>query len=709
MRVQASLVLLSSLLGCDADSFAGPNDDVGIDDVDGDVERAARGLRGAFSTQTPVPSSAPPTQRYIAMMPADTQCPEVPDWNHRPLFRLTTSAEAAWNQWGESGGVMPPILARFCVYTTPVPLDSPPAVPGSVRVDPDLAVVVPQAAPLPPVPQARADLFLAQLGAAPSGITPSGSNPYVGDPDGLPYVAVVDTADSTSPGTPTVYPNPANWAPAQRHGLTMAALIDATRCPSSEPNCLGRQYRAQAFPFDSAQAQPEPAVLGGQWASLGSLASALGEALARWRAQPDNATAPLTLNLSVGWDPVHGTIPASHELLLDPYSPDPSVPATVQAVHSALAWASCQGVITVAASGNRRGAGCSESGPLAPASWESLPPVSASVCSSIAGAYATYAAVPSLTHGAGGLVDSSGPLSNTRLASLPNRVFYAHQGTVPVGGGFTEALTGSSLAAAAFSSLVAVVQSHTSPSSETSVIDTIDNLGTPSNIDSDWFQQGITNANRLRFDQVFAATVGPYSPYQAQGGDRLDDAIANEIFSQPQMAPNPDELELSPEPSASTTCGAVLVTTALSPDTDVPSDTQSETDELRPQPHVPICPTCPVLNTSRNVGPTGSASPLFALYLRIDSAYDPAHITQASLTFEDRSNSTGLNVTFPAGYVNAPLTVVDLTKATFPNGTTVNDWLTAHPQAKSAALSFSLDDGSGTGAQPIRQVVDIIH
>lgn len=701
------MLLISSLLGCDDPSAHEHSEDAEFREG---FEPSEAAYEIETSTRGAVASVGPTAQRYLALMPAGVSCPEVAGWSERPLFRLTTSARTAWDQWIQDGGDLPPILARFCVYTTESPPESAPNVPGSVRVDPDLAVVIPQAGPPPGVPQARANHFLAQLGAAPSGFVPSGPNPYLGDLDGLPYVAVVDTADSTPPGVAAPYSNPTTWPPAQRHGLTMAALIDTTRCPSAEPNCLARQYRVQAFPFDSAQAEPDPAVLGGQWASLGSLASALGEALVGWRSQPDSATAPLVLNLSVGWDPAHGTIPFNHEALLDPSNPDGTVPATVQAVYSALAWGSCQGVITVAASGNRRGGGCAETGPLAPASWESLPPVSASSCSTIAGPFASSSSVPALAHGAGGVLDAAGPIDNTRLGSLPARVLYAHQGTIAVGGGVTEALTGSSLAAAAFSSLVAVVHSHLPRSPERSVgdtIETIDNLGTPSSFDPAWLQPEVSNARQLAFDDVFSQAVGPSSPYQAAGGGRIDDAIANEISSHPQMVSNPTLVELDPDHAAPAACGPVVVTTALAPNTDVTPDAESATDELRPQPHVPICPTCPVLNNNRAAAIPGSSSPSFALYLRIATAYDPADISQATLSFVDRANSTGLRVTLPTNYVNVPLTVIDLTRTQLPDGTTVNDWLTSHPLANIGYLSFSVEDEAGP--QPIRQVIDVIR
>ncbi|MBV1859660.1 MAG: hypothetical protein KUG77_14700 [Nannocystaceae bacterium] len=706
MRVNASFLLLLSLVGCDEEVLYEGGTDEPYDEYDEASEAGERAQGGEISHGMTPSAMGPPAQRYLALMPADQGCPEVTGWSSRPLFHLTDSARTAWATWTENGGSLPPILARFCVYTTESPPETPPHVPGSVRVDPDLAVVVPQAGPIPSVPQARADHLLAQLGASPNGLNQLGSAPYLGDPDGLPYVAVVDTADSTPPGVATPYSNPSMWAEPQRHGLSMAALIDTTRCPSSEPACLSRQYRVQAFPFATAQAEPEPAAAGGQWSSLGSLASALGEALAGWRARPDSAFAPLILNLSVGWDPAHGTIPFNHELLLDPNNPNANVPATVQAVHSALAWASCQGVTTVAASGNTRGGGCSETGPLAPASWEMLPPVSASVCAAIAGSSGLPTHLLPLTRGAGGALDVEGPLGNTRLGSLPTRVLYSHQAVVAIGGGHTEAMTGSSVAAAAFSSLIAVVHSHLPEMTAGSVVAAIDALGVPSTIDVDWLQPEVALARRLTFDTVFLGTVGPSGPYQGFGPDRIEDAIAHDIFSQYQMAADPTLIELDPDESTVSGCGPVVLTAALAPDTEGAPPATPRTDELRPQPHVPICPTCPVLNNNRTRN-GGTGSPSFTLYLRIDPAYDASDISHATLAFADRTTWTGLQVTLPASYVNVPVAVIDLTRSQLPDGTTVSDWLTSHQSVGSGHLSFLVEGDAGP--QPVRQVVDVVR
>ncbi len=701
LQVLSLLGLCSS--GCDEDvSWApSPSEDVAVSSGLG----VSAGSSPSYAAET--------RSRYVALMPVGQACPAVAGWTGRSLFRLTEPAQKAWDIAADAGWDMPPVLARFCVYMAEVvpPLEAP-DVPGAVRVDPDLAVVVPQASPSVTVPEARSAHLLARLGATPRGSTWSGPNPYGGDPDGLPYVAIVDTADSSPAGLAATPSNPSSWPPRHRHGLTMAALIDAARCPFSQPHCLARQFRAQAFPFSAAQAAPEPIASGGQWASLGSLASAIGESLAGWRARSDSTTAPLVLNLSLGWDPAHGTVASGHESLLDPSTPDPSVPATVQAVHSVLAWASCQGVVTLAATGNVRGATCGEMGPLAPASWESLPAVSMSTCSAIAGAVSDSRGAPALCHGAGGIADGGAPIDNARLGSLPGRVLYAHQGSILTGGGHTEAWTGSSVATAALSALVASVRSLDRTQASRLVVGAIDELGVPSSMDPSWLQPDVASTRVLSFDDVLRGIVGPWTPYSSSGGGGTDQAITDEILGQPRAAPSPVVVQLLPDPSAPAACGSTSVVSVVAPGSLAVPRAEPETDEMRPQPHVPICPNCPVLNSNRSSGGSGNGpsspnpSASFTLYIQIDSAYDPTKISQAVLSFADRSQAAGLQMALPPAYLGTASTVVDLTKMKLPDGATVSDWLDSHRAVTTGYLSFSVD--LGHGPQPVQQTIDVV-
>jgi|GEM_PF-2532462 len=647
------------------------------------------------------PASSTAAFRYVALMAAGDPCPEVDGWTTRRLFHLTQPARDAWAAWDDAGNAMPPVLERFCVYIALDPPLSPPHVPGAVRVDADVNVVMPQSTPT--VEQARADRLLSMLGAT-AGPTPA-SDPYLGDPQGLPYVAIVDTADSTLPGVAASYPgSPSSWSTRHRHGLSMASLVDRTRCTHDQPHCLARQFRAQAFPFDGVT-EPEAVPSGGQWASLGSLASALGESVAGWRVQADGGVAPLVLNMSLGWDPEHGTVDAGHAALLDPNNPDPSVPATVQAVHSVLAWASCQGVVSVAASGNVRGSTCDELGPVAPASWESLPVVPAGVCSNIAGPLASTSALPRLTYGAGGMAGADVPIANARVNSLPPRLLYAHQGVLPSGTGHTSAWTGSSIASAALASMVASVRSHDRARDAVNTMHAIDTSGSSSAVDPTWLQPWVSQARRLTFEGVFLRLFGTTGPYRAPMANGLDDAIAAEILGQPQMAPDPTEVELEESEEGSQECGPSVLPLSVPPESEALPPTGWTSDESRPQPHVPICPTCPVLNTIRT---TFGSSPKFSLFIRLDSAYDPQDIKQAVLAFDDPNGKPGVRVVLPNASTGSLQVVIDLSAIKLPaGGESVEDWLVARPTVGAGRLDFVVDQGQT--AQLVSQVVDVVR
>lgn len=679
------LLFLSMLPACDDDDLS---------DV---THRMSTASFNVPAGSGPLQTTQTVRRRYIALMSPTAggfNCPVVSGWDTSPLFTLTQEASMAWEPWFMTGQAMPDVLARFCVYFAAPALTPtlPPSVPGAVRVDPDLSVVTPQG-----LAQARAANLLGSLGARPSG--PAVWNPYEGDPNQLPYIAIIDTADSTPPGIAAPKSLPTTWQDRHRHGLTMAALIDATRCPFNSPQCLARQFRAQAFPFEGPNKPAKPVASAGQWASLGSLASAIGESVIGWRLQPDSETAPLILNLSVAWDPAHGTIAAGHESLLDPNNPDASVPATVQAVHSALAWASCQGAITVAAAGNTRGGSCTETGALAPASWEGLPAISASTCGSIAAPWKPKP-TPSLAYGVGGVASPSEPIVNARPGSVPARVLYAHQASVAVGGKHTEAWTGTSIAAAAMSALVASVRSYVPELQWDTIVDTIDEHGTPSGIDAAWIQPGVGHPNVLRYDEVFDGVTGSSYPYGPGHAD-VHTAIVDELSAQPSIPSTHGLVQLSPALTLPTCAGVPMDAVSVPGAPPAPSGTASN-DELRPQPHVPICPTCPVVDTQLWAAQSTSNSPHYELHLRIDPAYQG---TVQSITLTLYDPATTQTITLPTSALGSLSAPVDLAKINLPSGRgDLSDWIATH-QVRRAALTFSV----GQSQQPMQQAIDVIR
>jgi hypothetical protein len=682
---------------------------------------------GALASEDDAPTAIAQTVRlrYVALMNAGAPCAPLRGWSPERLFRFTSGAAEAWTAFEAGGGKMPAPLERFCVYTwtgAGQPL-APPAVPDSVRVDPDPDVIVPQADPATTLAAARSAALLQALGAAP-GPLPTVS-PYTRE-EGLPYVAVVDTADSRAPG-PTTLPAYASAPPRLQHGLTMGALIQAVRCPHGQAQCTSRQFFAQAFPFDATHVEPLPS--GGQRGSLGSLAAALGESVARWKARPDASSSSLVINMSLGWDLEHGgVLPASHGDLLNVAAPDPTVPATVQAVHGALAWAACEGALSIAAAGNTDGALCERRDPVAPAAWEGLPELDATACARLGVTLAPGQTPAKLAHGAGGLDASHRPVANGRLGSMPSRALYAHQATVAVDGGSatTQPWTGTSVASAALSAIAAQVWSHRPSDRASSVLATIDAHGASVSLAPEWLSPNAaspSSIHRVDAHTVLAAIDPANNPYAiAQAGSAVSLALRDLVGSRLQ-APNPlGAVALVASKHVEGTCGALPVQTFVAPGTTgttgLPA-TSHLTDETRPQPHVPICPNCPVLRKTASGTTSGSGSTTalatataeYTLHAEIDGSYASATVDRPVLSFYDAAGGTTVSMALGSISLSTPVEI-ELHRYSLPSGETVAAWLEGHTAVLSGRLSVQVDDDGPSGPNVPRtmsQVVDVVR
>ena len=740
-----AMMLLLSVSSCDAlDSGSHQADDAAAnaEAVSADaVELEARKVEAVSVEAAPRPrATARPSRtrevslsettarrRYIALMNAGLPCPQVNRWNERQLFRLTADATAAWGALEGAGTPMPPTLSRFCVYTWGGP-GSPvakPVVPGSVRVDIDPDVVVPQAPSLTAgtaLEQARTQRLLEQLGATPrTSQAPSGS-PYATRSTGLAYIAVIDTADSTAPtglGTALSIPNLGSWNDRHQHGYTMASIIESTRCPHGQTACRSRQFFAQAFPFPPGQVVP--AASAGQMGSLGSLASAVGESVARWRVLPAAEDSPLVLNMSLGWDQVHGgNLPANHASLLDATAPNNAIPAPVQAVHNALAYASCQGGLAVAAAGNTRGQSCEQTGALAPAAWESLTPLTPSECNQFFGLELKgVSTMPRLVYGAGGLDEGNAPIANSRLGSMPVRALYSHQASVEVGSSHTQAWTGTSVASAGLAALAAQVWTHRPTKTAKQVLDQIDTRGSTIQMGTTWRQSSGAKTKRIAFNSVMSAVAGSNNPYGSTvtSGSPVSTAMMTYMNSQPQPYSPSTEVTLgSRDPGSASNCGPLQVQLLGAPGSATLPGASALTDESRPQPHVPICPNCPIINETNTGGGSSSSStaqpaPLtlsYKLYIKLDAAYSGATVSQPVLTLDDNITNTSMVVALAPQSGSWTFQVVELDDYTLPSGQTLAAWVHAHSGVRSGRLSFSVSVPN-MKPQTVTQVIDVVR
>lgn len=374
--------------------------------------------------------------RWIGIQPAGaapgTACPAPPTpWTVEPMF---------------SGTDVPDSLERFCVYEhtnhclTDVPSCSC-EVGGSCEVasgeiedlvysvagqledlQPDQMVVGLAGTSLGSAIEGSLEtFFLAQAG--------SGSGSQDADLPGKPRIAIVDTRAS-------VIANPQGLAGHSPHGDTLSAMAstllcdEAGGCQAEITSELGLAYVVTAHPNQPTTLQRDP-VRGGMVGTIGELAQAIYSAIQRWQTDYGSpASEPLVINLSVAWDGAR-----FGDISLGAGNPE------VLSVYRVLQHASCQGVLTVAAAGNRgEGPDPSRSlGPLLPAAWERFAAPSSQTCDSLGSprdasesadgdqAEPTYRP---LLYAVAGIDSTGSPLLNARDASLPPRVAFGGPATV---------------------------------------------------------------------------------------------------------------------------------------------------------------------------------------------------------------------------------------------------------------------------------------
>lgn len=630
------------------------------------------------SAHVPAPSQPnlyPASRRWIAVT-TDFDCPvaqtenagkgkPVTPW-HKPGYAFTTdkSEEA-------TGLRLPSALLRFCVYTRDEPSASPPSFSSEdqkkiAKIEADYDVLLPQSAPgvqpgpidpsdLPgsidrsdlPDPrsdpdyksrddaerairEAGASLFAEMVGVTSSGKTQSA---YTKGRDQA-YLAIVDTADGGGSYEAAGF---------QRHGLAMAAIAAAVRCPSGEKKCSDRTLFAQAFPYTKSRRAvvPSSPQLGGTV----SLAQAIWTALRNWRkarhavdstGKPVAANAPLVLNLSLGWDPArYGTIPEDmspeHLLLLDDKlgaKYRQQVPVRVQMVHAALVYASCLDVLTIASAGNWQVDGCDAQGPLAPAQWERLKAPTRAQCESLfladwlepprpgmpgksSGSNSLVYAVGGMSWGRGSVGDigiTQTVLPTARPGGVPPRLMLASHAIARWRGEWTESWSGTSVAAAAYSGLAAALWTQRADLTPHQLVAWIDASGDeygkadfPTPGQTARIVSGYHAYEKVCPQTARASGKCDLNPYSGPTGNRKWDLLAAygdtfrflkfwgsrkaELGGSGKVTPQQVDLG----------CGRQLTHFSLgdSGPQALPSN-KYQLAWVRPQPETPICPVCPV-------------------------------------------------------------------------------------------------------------------
>lgn len=668
------------------------------------VEAAPTGSAPAPTGSAPARSfvaasivAAPVWRRYVALAdkkPTDP-CPTPSlGWTGDRLFRRGEVATLL------EKSVLPEPLERFCLYTwggkgAPA---SPPKFTGPdasqvIRIDADREVVTPQSGYLGGDPAARAalaDAFAQAAGAAPAGA--QGSSVHVGV-EGPAKVAIVDTVGFAE-ASGLDY---AGAAARQRHGLAMAGIVDAVRCPNGESGCAQQKFHAQAFPYGPSSPLPQPG--GGPLASMASVAYAIGEATVRWR-QGDMRTSPLIINLSLGWDPRYGDaltdpgLEANHTDLLA--TPSAAVPANVQAVHAAMVYATCLDVLSVAAAGNNPGSACEQTGLMVPGSWERYPAPSRARCEALFGALPAWRAgdpavtptTRSLVYAAGGVDASGKPIPIARQGGTPPRVLAAMQAVVGAGPRQTDPWTGTSVATASLAALAAQVWSHDRVMTSHQVMALIDQGGAPTSLAVD----GSLQKRRARWLQGYGvfnqlcgvryagqACPNPYAAptMPAVAASSAGGAAAQGLAGMMTLACATTTTQCGARTTHTTRCGA--------PGSAAPP--AAAEPWVRPQPDMPLCPDCPIrggkLTLSLHPDFTGTSVVLedpVLEFMRNDGSYVGTRLEQVTV------GATGVEVDLARYLVDVGTGAVTLAS------------LLASEGIASGVLGFMVTDAAGGSA-----------
>lgn len=265
------------------------------------------------------------------------------------------------------------------------------------------------------------------------------------------FIGMPDTISDAAMNNPAIVPTNA-------HGMFMASIIEDIACPGGTAGCTAAVHPTLATPRNEWGTAPNYGE-GGPHGTQSDMALAVYEAVASWQEQYDPSdpnTAPrLVINLSVGF-----------ERQLDVTGGPGRGPS--KSLTTALQHASCQGALIIAAAGNAPIDACPEEqdGPLAPASFETMPAPTALECTNLGfNPIVDTNQWPIFTPGSGrplvysiaGVDGRDLPLGNAREASRSRIAALGSNAVGPMGSSYDPGITGSSVSAAVGSGIASVV------------------------------------------------------------------------------------------------------------------------------------------------------------------------------------------------------------------------------------------------------------
>jgi hypothetical protein len=294
-------------------------------------------------------------------------------------------------------------------------------------------------------------------------------------------VAVADTISAEVAAT--------GRAPVHIHGQVVGAIISDIACPGHAATCVEHVRHTLAMPRRDGHSPPDW-LEGGDRGTRGDVALAVYAAVQSWRERRiDDPAAPprLVLNLSLGWEP------------------DPRELAPSQALLAALRFASCNGVLVFASSGNDSGGRRNQTGPLEPARFELRSAPDSAECEELGFSPLAERDYPvfgsnekPLVWAVGGVDANDRSLAGARPNSMPRLVAPALDGLAITGSGeLTRALSGSSIAAAVASGTAALIWSHRPELRPDQIVDIIYRSGWDTHEMADFGHAGPATRRRI--------------------------------------------------------------------------------------------------------------------------------------------------------------------------------------------------------------------
>lgn len=555
-----------------------------------------------------------------ASCPSQWQCPAELDagWKLEGTH-MFVDGTAALADLGLVPDDLPLALRRFCHYRAEKPdlvLDEP-KIPASVDC---------------PAAHAQGDPDELRLGL--TELFGTSVDVLLGDmPDGGKSVdlAIVDTRSDRALGPASV-----------GHGPAMAHIAGAIACGSK---CEIDVSHALALPLGSQGERLDPD--DGTYGTRAHVAVGIVEAVSahRQRLFAGEGSERLVINLSVGWTTASGAACGTHdaspwcddhvgELATWLTAPSTRFPAVhgVEAVHTALLYAACNGALIVAAAGNAREDSCNAD-PVAPAVWSAYATPTIDDChllgfdppAQVVPFLPTKNDDPSpLVHAVAAIRSDDTPIAATRPDSLTPLVADGDHVTVDAG---DLPLTGTSVSAAAVSGAAALVWSHDGALRPAEVIRRLYDAGTSIGRVSQMPAAGWPAGTDVRRLAVCPALLGA-SCHTEEDRKLTIEQTAKEI-GDTAMAGTTVEFDETKLGLAIDDCLACGQPTIAWVDHDAGGSQAGFANACvtvpdmfvfdagpslaGPQPNVPVCPYCPlVLETS-----TGAAT----AYLAIDPSY----------------------------------------------------------------------------------------